>query len=103
MALRQVAIGISPGNRAESTNVRATLTTTLTTAIGAVGTANAVAGSNADVTTELAAVTAAVTALTANDATGPMVVTIDTAVVTTKNRLLDMLNAAFVHLGQQLP
>lgn len=98
MATRYIAVSAN-GTTAESANARSTLTTAIQTAVDAAATANAVAGSNADVTAELAAVTAAVTALSADAASGGLVVSIDTSVVTTRNKLRQLLDAAYSHIA----
>lgn|SRR5574343_801698 len=97
MATRYIAVS-SSGAVAESANARATLTTAIQTAVDAAATANAAAGLKADVTTELAAVTAAVSALSADAASGGIVVSIDTSVVTTRNKLRQLLDAAYSHI-----
>lgn len=98
MAIRYVAVS-SAGTASESPNSQSTLATAVTAAVTAAGVANAVAGSNADVTTELAAVTAALTALTANQPSGGIVVAMDNSIVTTKNKLRQLLDAAFAHIA----
>lgn len=97
MATRYIAVSAN-GTAAESANARTTLTAAIQTAVDAAATANAAAGAKADVTTELAAVTAAVTALSAEAATGGIVVSIDTSVVTTRNKLRQLLDAAASHI-----
>lgn len=84
MALRYVAVSAA-GNPTESVNDTADL-------VDAVATANAVAGSNADVTTELAAVTASIPS-------GAIVVAVDTDAVTTLNALRQLLDAAYHHVA----
>lgn len=98
MALRYIAISAA-GTPAESADAQTTLAAAVTDAIDAAGVANAVAGSNADVTAELADITTALTALTANQPTGGIVVTLDTSVVTTKNKLRQLLDAAYAHVA----
>ena len=97
MAIRNVAVSAA-GVAGESLNSQATLIAAVETAIGDAETANAVAGSNADVTTELGLVTAAVAAVTANQPTGAVTVSVDLSAVTTKNQLRRLLDAARVHL-----
>lgn len=96
MALRYTSISAA-GAVAETPNSQSTLATAVSTAITAAGTANAVAGAKADVTTELAAISTALTALTANQPSGALVVTMDTSQVTTKNKLRQLLDAAYNH------
>jgi len=98
MATRYLAVSAA-GTVSESANARATLTTAIQAAVDAAATANAGAGSNADVTAELATVTAAVTALSADAPSGGVVVSIDTASVTTLNRLRQLLDAAYAHVA----
>ncbi len=98
MALRNIAVSAA-GNAGESANSQAALATAVSDAIVAAGVANAVAGSNADVTTELATVDAALTAMTANQPSGGIVVTLDTSAVTTKNKLRQLLDAAYAHIA----
>jgi membrane-associated protease RseP (regulator of RpoE activity) len=83
VALRHVTVSAA-GVAAESANTTAALIT-------AAGVANAEVGLKADVTTELAAITAAVP-------TGALVVSIDTSLVTTKNKLRQLLDATYDHI-----
>ena len=98
MAARYIAVSTA-GTASESANSQSTLATAVSTAITAAGTANAVAGAKADVTTELAAITTALTDLTANQPTGGIVVSLDTSAVTTKNKLRQLLDAAYAHIA----
>ena len=98
MALKTIAL-TSRHAKGETVNVQTTLITAVTDAITAAGVANAVAGAKADVTTKLATVTAAVAAVTANQPTGAVVVTIDTSLVTTKNKLRELLDEAYRHFA----
>jgi hypothetical protein len=96
MAIRYAAVSTA-GAVSESLNNQSALATAVSTAITAAGTANAAAGAKADVTTELAAVTTALTALTANQPSGGIVVSVDLSSVTTKNKLRQLLDAAYEH------
>lgn len=98
MALRYIAVS-SAGAASETPNSQTTLAAAVSTAIDAAATANAGAGAKADVTTELGAITTALTALTANQPSGGIVVTVDTSVVTTKNKLRQLLDAAYAHIA----
>ena len=98
MALRYIAVSAA-GAPSESANSQATLATAVSDAIDTATTANAVAGAKADVTTELAAITTALTAMSANQPTGGIVVTLDTTAVATKNKLRQLLDAAFNHIA----
>lgn len=84
MAIRYAAVS-SAGAVSETLNNQATL-------LAAVGTANAVAGAKADITTELAAAVA-------NQPSGAVVVSIDLASVTTKAQLRRLLDAAYNHFA----
>jgi hypothetical protein len=94
MAKHYIALSVG-GISGSSPDTQADLTTAVTDAIDAAATANAAAGAKADVTAELAAVTAAVTALSANQLTGAVVVSVDLSLVTTKNKLRQLLDEAY--------
>lgn len=98
MALRYLAVS-AVGAVSEKANTETTLVAAVQTAVDAAATANAAAGAKADVTTELAAVTTAVTAVTNSIPTGGLVVTLDTSLVTTKNKLRELLDAVFAHVA----
>jgi hypothetical protein len=95
VALKNVAFNIR-ADGAETVNSQATLITAGSDAITAAVTANA---SN-DATTEIAAIQTALDAVSANQPTGAVVVTIDTSLVTTKNQLRVLLDAAYRHFAQ---
>lgn len=95
MALKNVAFNIR-GDGAETPNSQTTLTSTVTTAIAAAVTANV---SN-DAASQITAITTAVTALTANRPSGAVVVTFDTSLVTTRNQLRQLLDAAYRHFAE---
>lgn len=84
MAARYFTISAA-GAAAETPNTTATL-------LAAIGTANAVAGAKADITTELAAAVA-------NIPTGAMVIALDTSLVTTLNKLRQLLDAAYNNIA----
>lgn len=94
MALKNVAFNIR-ADGSETLNSQATLITAAITAIAAAETANA---SN-DCEAEIAAADAAVDAIAANQPSGAVVVTIDTSLVTTKNQLRRLLDAAYRHFA----
>ena len=96
MTLKNAAFNIA-GHGTETVNSQVALAAEVTTAIELAGTANAVAGAKADVTTELGAITTALTALTANQLSNALVVTMDTSLVTTKNQLRKLLDAVYRH------
>ncbi len=98
MALRYLTVSAA-GAVSQKANTATTLVTAVQTAVDAAATANAIAGAKADVTTELAAITTAVTAVTASLPTGGIVVTLDTSLVTTKNKLRQLLDAAYEHVA----
>lgn len=98
MALRYIAVSAA-GAASETPNSQSTLATAVTDAIDVAITANGEVGLLADVTTELGLVTDALTALTANQPTGGIVVTLDTELVTTRNKLRELLDAAYNHLA----
>lgn len=95
MALRYIAISLA-GQAAETPNSQSTLATAVSDAIDAAETANA----SDDADTEIAAITTALTALTDNQPSGALVVTLDTSQVTTKNKLRQLLDAAYRHLAE---
>lgn len=82
MAIRYASV-TTAGTVSESLNNQATL-------ISAASTANAAAGAKADVTAEIAAISA-------NQPTGSVVVSVDLSAVTTKNKLRQLLDAAYQH------
>ena len=98
MAIRYVAISAS-GVPSESLNNQTTLAAAVTTAIDTAASANAAAGAKADVTTEIAAITTALTALTDNQPTGGIVVSVNLATVTSRNKLRQLLDAAYDHFS----
>lgn len=82
MALRYASVDLA-GTVSESLNNQASL---ISTAI----TANAGAGAKADVSSNLAAISA-------NQPTGSVVVSVDLSAVTTRNKLKQLLDAALNH------
>lgn len=94
MALKNVAFNIR-GDGGETTNTQATLITAVEDAITAADTANV---SN-DATAEIAAIQTALDAVAANQPSGAVVVTFDTSLVTTKNQLRKLLDAAYRHFA----
>jgi hypothetical protein len=97
MAIRNAAVSVV-GIASENLNDQATLATAVSTAISTATTNNAVAGAKANVATELAAITTALNALTANQPSGSVVVSVDVTAVATKNKLRQLLDAAYNHL-----
>lgn len=98
MALKNAAFNIR-ADGSETVNSQTSLAATVATKISDATSANAAAGAKADVTTELGAITTALTALTANQPSGALVVTIDTDLVTTKTQLRKLLDAAYRHFA----
>lgn len=98
MALRYIAVSAA-GAAAESPNSQAALATAVSDAVAVAVTANGEVGLLADVTTELGLVSDALIAMTANQPAGGIVVTLDTELVTTKNKLRQLLDAAYNHLA----
>lgn len=101
MALKNVALSVSaePTVTTAAPNNQTALAAAVATAITTATTANGVAGAKADVTTELGAITTALNALTANQPTGALVVTLDTSLVTTKTQLKNLMDAAYRYLA----
>lgn len=97
MALRYLSVDVA-GTVSETENDQADLIVAADEAIDAVGTANAESGSNADVTTEVAAAVAALAAVTANQPSGDLVVTLNTSTITTRNKLREVIDAAYNHI-----
>lgn len=94
MTIRNIAFNIA-ADGAETVNAQATLATAVEDAIAAADAANV---SN-DAATEIAAITTALTALTANQPSGAVVLSFDTSLVTTKNQLRKLLDAAYRHFA----
>lgn len=94
MAIRNLAVNTA-GTVSESLNDQTALATAVSDAIVAADTANV---SN-DATTEIAAIDTALTALTANQPTGGLVVALDLSLVTTKNKLRQLLDAVYNHVA----
>lgn len=97
MALRYLSVSAA-GDVSETENDQSDLITAADAAIDDIGTANAEAGSNADVTTEVAAAVAALAAVTANQPSGGVVITLNTSTITTLNKLREVLDAAYSHI-----
>jgi hypothetical protein len=98
MVKKYIALSVT-GVTGSQTDSQIALTTDITDAIDAATTANGVAGAKADVTTELAAITTAVNALTANELTGAVVVSVDLSLVTTKAKLRKLLDEAYKYFA----
>ena len=94
MALKTIAL-TSRHAKGETVNSQAALIVVIDDAVAAAETANA---SN-DAETEIAAIQTAVDAMEANQPTGAVVVTIDTDLVTTKNKLRELLDEAYRHFA----
>lgn len=92
MAIRYAAVSTA-GAVSESLNNQSALATAVSDAITAADTANV---SN-DAATEITAIGTALTALTANQPSGGIVVSVNLSTVTTKNKLRELLDAAYVH------
>lgn len=97
MTIKAISVGISTGPSISAANIgdQAALATAVSDAIDTATTANGVAGSNADVTSELAAIGTALTALTANQLTGALTVSVDTSLVTTRTQLRKLMDEAY--------
>lgn len=97
MAVRFFLVS-APGVVAESENDQDNLSIAVQDAIDAAAEANEEEGSNADVATELAAVTAALEALTGGLPGGPLLVSVDAATITDRNKLRRYLDAVYDHI-----
>ena len=104
MAILNFAFNATGGMVAGTTDSQVALTTAVSDAVDTAATANAAAGAKADVTTELAAIDTAIAALIANQTTGDgaVVLSIDTALITTKNQLRTVLEKAARQLTESM-
>ena len=94
MALRYFAV-TATGGTVEQANSTAARIATADAAVDTAVTANAVAGAKADVSTELTQAIADIAAISADIPSGAVVMSVDTALVTTLNQLRKLLDSAF--------